>query len=92
MGMQERENRGWPLRGAVARLGRVIARGSSDDLLGALPGQVRLSVDGGDIEVSTMDPVATLAELLRTVPGPVRGVDLRHPTLDDLYRALDHAP
>jgi ABC-2 type transport system ATP-binding protein len=77
---------------AVARQGRILARGTAPELLGHLPGQVRISLDGEEeIEVSTMDPAATLAELLRTVPGPVRAVDLRRPTLDDLYQALGHA-
>lgn len=73
---------------AVASHGRVIARGSSAELLEQLPGQVRVSAADGDVRVSTTDVTATLLELLGTVHGPVESIELRPPTLDDLYRSL----
>ncbi|GAA4956494.1 ABC-2 type transport system ATP-binding protein [Nonomuraea thailandensis] len=76
---------------AVARNGRVIARGAGADLLKDLPSQVRVSVDGGqDIAVTTTDPTAALAALLRDLDRPVLGIDIRQPSLDDLYRELSH--
>ncbi|MEV0612850.1 ABC transporter ATP-binding protein [Nonomuraea sp. NPDC050404] len=79
---------------AVARNGRVIARGTGAELLKDLPGEVRVTVDGGEeIAVPTTDPTATLAALLRDLHDrgrPVRGVDIRQPSLDDLYRELSH--
>ncbi|UBU10317.1 ABC transporter ATP-binding protein [Nonomuraea gerenzanensis] len=76
---------------AVARDGRVIARGAGADLLRDLPGEVRVSVAGGpDLAVATTDPTATLAALLRDLDRPVRAIDIRQPSLDDLYRELSH--
>ncbi|GAA2204968.1 hypothetical protein GCM10009850_006350 [Nonomuraea monospora] len=76
---------------AVAANGRVIARGAGADLLKDLPGEVRVSVEGGrDITVATTDPTATLAALLRDLDRPVREIDIRRPSLDDLYRELSH--
>ncbi|MFB4275403.1 ATP-binding cassette domain-containing protein [Nonomuraea sp. MTCD27] len=77
---------------AVARNGRVIARGTGTELLKDLPGEVRVVVEGGEeITVATTDPTATLARLLRDLDRPVRGIDIRQPSLDDLYRELSHA-
>ncbi|MFD0472370.1 hypothetical protein ACFQ0B_31785 [Nonomuraea thailandensis] len=69
----------------------MIARGAGADLLKDLPSQVRVSVDGGqDIAVTTTDPTAALAALLRDLDRPVLGIDIRQPSLDDLYRELSH--
>ncbi|MFF8765821.1 ABC transporter ATP-binding protein [Nocardiopsis dassonvillei] len=76
---------------AVAHGGRVLARGSAPELLGGLPGEVRLSFDDEEVRVPTTDPTATLARLLTETARPVRAVDLRQPTLDDLYRAVARA-
>ncbi|MFC4585318.1 ABC transporter ATP-binding protein [Sphaerisporangium corydalis] len=76
---------------AVARAGRIIARGTAAELLGGLPGEVRLSMDDEEIRVTTTDPTATLAELLAGLDRPVRAIDVRRPSLDDLYRAVAHA-
>jgi hypothetical protein len=38
--------------------------------------------------VSITDPTATLADLLAGLNRPVRAIDIRKPSLDDLYRAL----
>ncbi|MFF4620892.1 ABC transporter ATP-binding protein [Nonomuraea jabiensis] len=75
---------------AVARSGRVIARGTGAELLKGLPGEVRVTLDDDEIAVATTDPTATLAALLRDLDRPVRGVDIRRPSLDDLYKALAH--
>jgi ABC-2 type transport system ATP-binding protein len=86
---------------AVARAGRIIARGSQPDLLAGLPGEVRVAFDGpvpaalagqglvvGDeLRVTASDPPAALARLLAVGASPV-GVDVRRPGLDDLYRSL----
>ncbi|MCK2216205.1 ABC transporter ATP-binding protein [Actinomadura sp. ATCC 31491] len=74
---------------AVAREGRIIARGACDELLRDLPGEVRVTLDGQEeIAVSTREPAATLIDLLGRADRPVTGVDVRNPSLDDLYRSL----
>ena len=73
---------------AVAAEGRIIARGSSDELLADLPGEVRVSTAGEQLQVSTTDPTGTLLKLLPTIEQPVEQVELRNPTLDDLYHSL----
>ena len=76
---------------AVARQGRIIARGEAGELLHGLPGEVRLSFDDEEVRVPTTDPTTTLAQMLVEATKPVRSVDLRQPTLDDLYQAVAHA-
>ncbi|WP_214324225.1 ABC transporter ATP-binding protein [Nonomuraea sediminis] len=76
---------------AVVRNGRVIARGTGADLLKGLPGEVRVTLDDRELAVTTNNPTATLAELLRDLDTPARGVDIRQPSLDDLYRELSRA-
>lgn len=74
---------------AVVRNGRIIARGTRPQLLGGLPSQVRLRADGSDeIRVRTTDAARTLTELLQGARGPIREVEIRKPSLDDLYRSL----
>jgi ABC-2 type transport system ATP-binding protein len=73
---------------AVARRGRVIARGTSAELLAGLPGEVRVTLDHEQLHVSTTDTTGTLVRLLRSAGGPVHAVEIRNPTLDDLYRSL----
>ena len=78
---------------AVARDGRVIARGTYDELVAGLPGEVRLVFDTDDdeteeIRLSTTEPTATLIDLLSRTKRPVSSVDVRKPSLDDLYRSL----
>ena len=90
---------------AVARSGRVIARGTQDDLVRGLPGELRLRLGGteppalpagiagrsrvidGELRVASTDPPAALAMLLAAGCSPV-AVDVRSPSLDDLYHAL----
>jgi ABC-2 type transport system ATP-binding protein len=73
---------------AVASQGRVIARGTSAELLDGLPGEVRVTSADDEVHVSTTDPTAALLEVLRNVRTPVESVELRNPDLDDLYRSL----
>ncbi|MER6033413.1 ABC transporter ATP-binding protein [Streptomyces sp. NPDC101169] len=74
---------------AVARAGRVIARGTSAELLDGLPGEVRVTFqDEEEVSVSTTDPTAALMDLLSGTERPVTSVDVRKPDLDDLYRSL----
>jgi ABC-2 type transport system ATP-binding protein len=78
---------------AVAQRGRVIARGTTTALLDGLPGEVRVAFDDPDPDarevcVSTTDHAATLVDLLSRAERPVLAIDLRKPTLDDLYRSL----
>ncbi|MFF9626476.1 ABC transporter ATP-binding protein [Streptomyces griseosporeus] len=74
---------------AVARAGRVIARGTSAELLDKLPGEVRVTfADEREVCVSTDDPTGTLVDLLARADRPVTAVDVRKPSLDDLYRSL----
>lgn len=74
---------------AVARRGRIIARGTGRQLLDGLPSEVRLRVDGAEeVRVRTTEPARALAALLGSARGPIRDVDIRKPSLDDLYRSL----
>ncbi len=74
---------------AVAQSGRIIARGTSAELLDGLPSEVRLRTDGAEeVRVRTTDPAQTLTALLAHACGGLREVDIRKPSLDDLYRSL----
>ena len=74
---------------AVIRGGRIIARGSYEDLAAGLPGEVRLVFeDEHDLRVSTTEPTATLIDLLSKTDRKVSSVELHNPSLDDLYRSL----
>jgi ABC-2 type transport system ATP-binding protein len=74
---------------AVAKRGRVVARGTSAQLLEGLPGEVRVVLaDGKELHESTTDPTAALMRLLNEARQPVVSVDVRKPDLDDLYRSL----
>jgi ABC-2 type transport system ATP-binding protein len=73
---------------AVAVRGRVIARGSSAELLDGLPGEVAVTTGDGEVRVSTTDLTTTLLEVLGSAVRPIESVELHHPTLDDLYRSL----
>jgi ABC-2 type transport system ATP-binding protein len=74
---------------AVAREGRIIARGTHEELLDGLPGEVQLRFENEEeVTVSTTQPAATLVELLSRERRTVSTVDVRNPSLDDLYRSL----
>lgn len=74
---------------AVIRNGRVIARGTDDELVKGLPGEVRVRFeDAEELQVSTTEPTATLIDLLRHADRPISAVEVRNPSLDDLYKSL----
>jgi ABC-2 type transport system ATP-binding protein len=87
---------------AVAKNGRVIARGEQDVLLKGLLGELRIEIDGvvpdrlcewfvaddNELRIPTSEPARTLAEVLATGLVP-RSIDVRKPSLDDLYHSLD---
>ncbi len=83
---------------AVAREGRVIARGSQPELLAGLPNRIDVEFEGapppewgaagdGGVTLHTHDPARALAELVRS-GCRLRRVDVQHATLDDLYADL----
>lgn len=76
---------------AVIRAGRIIARGTYEELVEGLPGEVRIIFEGEDEEdlrVSTTEPTLTLIELLGSTDRPVSAVEIRNASLDDVYRSL----
>jgi ABC-2 type transport system ATP-binding protein len=76
---------------ALARAGRVIARGTRQELTRDLPGELRVTFADPDeppLRLSTTDPGAELAALLATGRAPA-SVDIRRADLDDLYRSLE---
>ncbi|MFJ4787836.1 ABC transporter ATP-binding protein [Streptomyces sp. NPDC088794] len=76
---------------ALARAGRVIARGTQEELTRHLPGELRVSFADpaeAELRMSTTDPGADLAALLAAGRTP-SSVDIRRPSLDDLYRSLE---
>jgi ABC-2 type transport system ATP-binding protein len=73
---------------AVAARGRVIARGSQQQMLVGLPSELRATLsDGTQRTVRTTDPSRSLGELI-SGGGVLRDVDIRRPSLDDLYYSL----
>jgi ABC-2 type transport system ATP-binding protein len=77
---------------AVARSGKVIARGSQDELLTGLPDRVDVEFDGPappgvPASLQTHEPTRALAELVQS-GYRLRRVDIQRPTLDDLYAHL----
>jgi len=74
---------------AVIRAGKVIARGSYDELVQGLPGEVHVIFeDEQDLRVSTTEPTQTLIDLLSRTDRTITAVELRNASLDDVYRAL----
>jgi ABC-2 type transport system ATP-binding protein len=73
---------------AVADRGRIVARGTADELLRDLPSTVRVRTEAGDHEVVTPDPTGCLVRLLATVGAAVTGIDVEHASLDELYGSL----
>ncbi len=74
---------------AVLREGRVIARGTYDELVQGLPGEVHVVYeDEEDLRVSTTQPTVTLIDLLSKTDRPITTVELRNASLDDVYRSL----
>jgi ABC-type multidrug transport system ATPase subunit len=78
---------------ALARAGRIIARGTQEELTRHLPGELRVSFADPtepELRIPTTDPGADLAALLASGPTPA-SVDVRRADLDDLYRSLESA-
>jgi ABC-2 type transport system ATP-binding protein len=74
---------------AVARHGRVVARGDRTTLLAGLPGEVRVEFRAGPPQrIATTDPAGALASVLASGRTPV-AVDIRRPDLDALYASLE---
>ncbi|MFG2793485.1 ABC transporter ATP-binding protein [Streptomyces sp. NPDC048419] len=76
---------------ALARAGRVIARGTQDELTRDLPGELHVTFADPavpEMRLPTTDPGADLAALLTSGRTPA-SVDVRRPGLDDLYRSLE---
>lgn len=74
---------------AVIRNGCLIARGTDDEQVKGLPGQVRICfADADEVKVSTTEPSATLIELLRRDDRPISSVEVHNASLGDLYRSL----
>ncbi|MGA4562165.1 ABC transporter ATP-binding protein [Uniformispora flossi] len=78
---------------ALARAGCVVARGSQAELTRDLPGELRVTFADPaepELRLPTTDPGRALAELLASGRTPA-SVDIRRPSLDDLYRSLEGA-
>lgn len=91
---------------AVARAGRIVARGTREELTRGLPGELRVAFErpgelppplqerarvvDGEIRISTTDAAGDLGALLAGGRLPI-SVDVRKPDLDDLYRSLEAA-
>jgi ABC-2 type transport system ATP-binding protein len=74
---------------ALARTGRIVARGRRADLLADLPGRLAATfADGRELTIPTKDPGAALAKLLAEEHAMPERIDLQSPSLDDLYHAL----
>lgn len=76
---------------ALARGGRVVAHGTQQELTRHLPGELRVTFADPaepELRLPTTDPGSDLVALLATGRMPV-SVDVRRPSLDDLYRALE---
>ncbi|MFJ9537594.1 ABC transporter ATP-binding protein [Streptomyces sp. NPDC101225] len=76
---------------ALARAGRVIARGTQEELTRDLPGELHVTFADPavpELRRPTTDPGADLAALLASGRTPA-SVDVRRPSLDDLYRSLE---
>jgi ABC-2 type transport system ATP-binding protein len=75
---------------ALARAGRVVARGRRADLLADLPGRLAATfADGRELTIPTKDPGAALAKLLAEEHALPERIDVQSPSLDDLYHALE---
>jgi ABC-2 type transport system ATP-binding protein len=86
---------------AVARSGRVVARGSQHELLAGLPAHLEVEFSGpvphalvhlGEVAehtliVRTTEPTRVLADVA-AAGHELRSVDVHHATLDDLFAAL----
>ncbi|MEU5030425.1 ABC transporter ATP-binding protein [Streptomyces milbemycinicus] len=78
---------------ALARAGRVVARGTQSQLTRQLPGELKVAFADPaepELRLPTTNPGADLAALLASGRTPV-SVEMHRPSLDDLYRSLEAA-
>lgn len=74
---------------ALAARGRIIARGTQAELLAGIPAELRVVLSSGEERVlRSTDPARSLAGLVGQ-GLPLQAVDVRQPSLDDLYHALE---
>ncbi|MEU5044486.1 ABC transporter ATP-binding protein [Streptomyces griseorubiginosus] len=76
---------------AIARAGRVIARGTQEELTRHLPSELRVTFADPaepELRMPSTDPGADLAALLTSGRTPA-SVDVHRPGLDDLYHSLE---
>jgi ABC-2 type transport system ATP-binding protein len=79
-------------RVAVIREGRLVRIGTPQELIGVAPEvQVRYREDGRDVVLTTSEPTRLLAELTSAALADGReleGLEVRRPTLEDVYLEL----
>ena len=79
-------------RVAVIREGRLVRMGTPDELIGAAPDvEIRYRENGRDVVVTTDEPTRVLAELTARAVAEGReldGLEVRRPTLEDVYLEL----
>ncbi|MGF1660860.1 MAG: ABC transporter ATP-binding protein [Kineosporiaceae bacterium] len=74
---------------AVVRNGRLVARGSLEELTADLPGHVRLTFHDGEVAtIPTLDTTRTLLEEIARSQRGISAVEVAPPSLDELYRSL----
>ncbi|WP_182887646.1 ABC transporter ATP-binding protein [Microbispora sp. H10885] len=71
---------------AVLVAGRVVTCGSPAELASAVQAPSRVRWDGGELE--TADPSGAAWDLHRRYGGPVPGLEIRRPTLEESYLDL----
>jgi len=79
-------------RVAVIREGELIRLGTPEELIGVTPDvEVRYRENGRDVVVTTSEPTQLLAELTAAALAEgreVEGLEVRRPTLEDVYLGL----
>ena len=79
-------------RVAVIRKGRFVRIGTPRELIGAAPEvEIRYREDGREVVVTTQEPTRVLAELTGravTEGRELQGLEVRRPTLEDVYLGL----
>jgi ABC-2 type transport system ATP-binding protein len=79
-------------RVAVLRGGQIVTQGAPADLIGAtLKAEIRYRRNGEEIRIETEEPTRVLAELTGSAVAEGReleGLEVRRPTLEDVYLEL----
>jgi ABC-2 type transport system ATP-binding protein len=79
-------------RVAVIREGQLVRIGTPQELIGVAPDvEVRYREDGRDVVLTTTEPTRLLAELTSAAladGGELEGLEVRRPTLEDVYLGL----